>query len=220
MGLTVAGLTFRLKVMQSTILADHWHIFKQGTNNKTLILLHGTGGDEQQMLSLGAILDDQANLLAVRGNVQEDGLNRYFVRLAEGQYDWDDLWQRSQALWLFLKQASQEYALDLDKAVLVGYSNGANIAVSLLLKQADLLKQLVLLRPLFPTDDLDRVSLAGCRVLQISGQNDGLVEVRQAEQLADYLRRNQAEVELLLTEGGHELSQLDVEATRQWLAKT
>lgn len=108
------------------------HLFKQGENDFTLLLLHGTGGDEYDLLPLADLIHPKASVLSVRGNVNEQGMNRYFKRLGEGVFDLDDLIFRTKELYAFMQTASQTYQFNRNKVIAVGYSNGANIAGSLL----------------------------------------------------------------------------------------
>lgn len=112
------------------------HIFKQGEPSQpTFVLLHGTGGDEHDLLPVAEMLDPSYNVLGVRGNVSENGMNRFFKRHGEGQYDVEDLKFRTTELHEFLESAANQYNFDLDKVVLVGFSNGSNIAISLMLEE-------------------------------------------------------------------------------------
>ncbi len=108
------------------------YIFREGNSEQTLLLLHGTGGNEEDLLPLSDLIDPEANVLSVRGNVNENGMNRFFRRLAEGVFDEEDLIQRTNELNHFLDEKSKEYGFDRNQIYAVGYSNGANIAGSLL----------------------------------------------------------------------------------------
>ena len=128
------------------------HIFKKGPNPEkpTLLLLHGTGGNEYDLLPLGEKIDREANVLSVRGNVLENGMPRFFRRLAEGVFDEEDLIFRTKELNEFLDEASARYGFDRSNIVAVGYSNGANIAGSLLFHYRDALKGAILHHPMVP----------------------------------------------------------------------
>ncbi len=126
------------------------HQFLPGTSDRTLLVLHGTGGDEEQLIPLGRELDPAAAILSPRGNVLENGNARFFRRLAEGVFDLEDLKAQTDALAAFVRAAASHYQFDLEKLVAVGYSNGANIAASILLRRPGLLSAAMLLRAMVP----------------------------------------------------------------------
>ena len=128
---------------------NHQHIFKQGNPERPLLLLlHGTGGTEHDLFFLGEAIDPEASLLGVRGNVTESGMNRYFRRLAEGVFDENDLDYRTKELIAFLEEASKEYGFDRNNIVAIGYSNGANIAGSMIYSFKDVVKGAILHHPM------------------------------------------------------------------------
>src|SRR5690606_27534341 len=143
------------------------HIFQKGTNpNKpTLLLLHGTGGTEQDLLPLAEIIDKEANILSVRGNVLENGMPRFFRRLAEGVFDEEDLVFRTKELNEFLDEAAEKYEFDRDNLVAVGYSNGANIAASLMFYYKDALRGASLHHPMVPRRVINLPDLSGKRAI-------------------------------------------------------
>src|ERR1700676_1473126 len=129
---------------------DFIHKFVPGTSGRTLILLHGTGGTESDLIDLGRRLDPTAALLSPRGKVLENGMPRFFRRLAEGVFDLDDLKKRTQELADFVISAAQHYKIDNRQIVVVGYSNGANIAASILLLRPEVLSAAILFRAMVP----------------------------------------------------------------------
>jgi phospholipase/carboxylesterase len=130
--------------------ADFIHRFLPGTSSRTLLLLHGTGGNEADLIQFGRAIDSEAKLLSPRGKVSEDGMPRFFQRLAEGVFDEEDLIRRTHELADFIEQAGVRYGFDPQKAVAVGYSNGANIAGALLLLRPGAIRGAALLRPMVP----------------------------------------------------------------------
>src|SRR5438309_6375350 len=118
---------------------DFIHEFVPGKSNRTLLLLHGTGGNERDLIPLGRELDPNASLLSPRGKVLENGMPRYFRRLAEGVFDLEDLKKRTHELADFVISAAKHYEIDIENMIADGYSNGANIAASLLLLRQDIL---------------------------------------------------------------------------------
>src|SRR5436305_7999193 len=129
---------------------DFLHEFVQGNSNRTLLLLHGTGGNERDLLPLGRELDANASLLSPRGKILENGMPRFFRRLAEGVFDLEDLRYRTNELADFVTAAAQHYGFASDQLVAVGYSNGANIAASMLLLRPELLPAAILFRAMVP----------------------------------------------------------------------
>src|SRR2546428_12825915 len=129
---------------------DFIHGFVQGKSERTLLLLHGTGGNERDLIPLGHDLDPNASLLSPRGKVLENGMPRFFRRLAEGIFDLEDLKKRTHELADFVIAAAQDYGLKIDKMIAVGFSNGANIAASLLLLRPEILRAAILFRAMIP----------------------------------------------------------------------
>ena len=184
---------------------------------KTLLLLHGTGGDENDLLPLGRTLDPEANLLSLRGQVLENGMPRFFRRIAEGVFDVPDLIQRTEELKEFIEAAVAEYRFDSGKMTAVGFSNGANIAGALLLLHPGKLKSAVLLHPMVPLIPDIMPDLSGTRVFIGAGRQDTLVDIDETERLAALLRMAGADVTLSWSEGGHSLSREEVQAAVLWL---
>jgi len=186
-------------------------------SSTTLLLLHGTGGDEEDLIPLGRALVPGAGLLSPRGNVLERGAPRFFRRLAEGVFDQEDLARRTEELAQFLEAAARTYELDRTGIVAVGFSNGANIAASLLLRRPGLLRGAVLLSPMIPFEPDTVPDLTGTSVFIGAGRADSIAPPAQAEHLAELLRRAGATVMIHWEPGGHSLSDGEVEAARQWL---
>jgi predicted esterase len=183
----------------------------------TLLLLHGTGGDENDLLPLGASLLPGAAILSPRGAVRERGMPRFFARLSEGVFDLEDLAARTEQLIRFVNGAIVKYSLDAHRIVAVGFSNGANIAASVLLTSADTLSAAVLFRPMVPFIPDTPVSLAATRVFIGAGEGDPIVPATHSEQLAELLQVCGADVTLTWQPGGHTLTRADVAAAYDWL---
>jgi predicted esterase len=195
------------------------HRFEPGTGQTpmTLLLLHGTGGNEQDMLGLGRSLHPEAALLSPRGKVLEGDNPRWFRRIAEGVFDLEDLQRRTHELADFIEVAAAAYKLDPDRIVAVGYSNGANIAASLLLLRPPVLAGAILLRPMVPFKPDPLPNLHGKRVLVEAGRQDPIAPPSQPAQLAAMLQLTGALVTVYWHEGGHALTQRDVTVGRQCL---
>ena len=185
----------------------------------TLLLLHGTGGDENDLLPLGRMLDERAALLSPRGKVLENGMPRFFRRLSMGVFDEEDLVNRTHELASFVEEAASEYGLDPKRLFAVGFSNGANIAASLLLLHPDLLAGAVLLRAMTPFELETLPDLSGTPVYLAVGRSDQMIPAESTERLAELLRKAGAEVTLDWQPGGHGIGRAEVEAARDWLAR-
>jgi phospholipase/carboxylesterase/glyoxalase family protein len=189
-----------------------------GRSAPTLLLLHGTGGSEDDLLPLGRMLAPGAALLSPRGKVLENGMPRFFRRLAEGVFDVPDLVARTHELAAFVRAAAERYGFDPHRVVAVGFSNGANIAAGLLLLHAGLLRAAALLRPMVPFDPDPVPDLAGTSVFVGAGRHDPLVPPQNTERLVELLRSAGADVTAEWQPTGHNLTEADVEAARRWLA--
>lgn len=194
------------------------HTFVQGRSARSLLLLHGTGGNETDLIPLGRELDSDANLLSPRGQVLENGMPRFFRRLAEGIFDEEDLIRRTHELADFVEQASKKYGLNQQKLFAVGYSNGANVAASLLLLRPGALAGAVLLRPMVPIVPEPLPDLKGVPVLVVSGRYDPIIPADEALQLVAMLRSAGAEVTVSLENAGHGLTEGTVDIAKRWLA--
>jgi predicted esterase len=184
----------------------------------TLLLLHGTGGDENDLLPLGRMLDGRAALLSPRGKVLENGMPRFFRRLSMGVFDEEDLVNRTHELASFVEEAASEYGLDPKRLFAVGFSNGANIAASLLLLHPGLLAGAVLLRAMTPFELETLPDLSDTPVYLAAGRSDQMIPPESTERLAELLREAGAEVTLDWQSGGHGIGRAEVEAARDWLA--
>lgn len=194
------------------------HEFKRGSAEWTLLLLHGTGGDEQDLLPLGIRLDPEANLVSPRGKVVEDGMPRFFRRLAPAVFDLEDLVARTHELASFMEEAVQAYGLNERKIVAVGFSNGANIAASLLLLRPKVLRAAALLHAMVPFQPERLPDLSGTSVLLTAGRRDSMIPQEAAEQLGRMLTDAGAELTLQWEPGGHQLTQTEVARTAEWLS--
>jgi phospholipase/carboxylesterase len=196
------------------------HIFKKGSNPKhTLLLLHGTGGTEQDLLPLGNMIDSTANVLSVRGNVLENGMPRFFRRLAEGVFDEEDLVFRTEELNNFLDEAAVEYGFDRRNIIAIGYSNGANIASSLLFHYENSLKGAILHHPMVPRRGVKLPDLTNTPVFIAAGKNDPICPPQESNELKDLLSHAGAEVELHWENFGHQLTKSEIIAAKSWYNK-
>jgi predicted esterase len=199
----------------------HRYIPPLGRSDKaelTLLLLHGTGGNEDDLLPLGRELDPDARLLSPRGKILEGGrIPRFFRRLAEGVFDIEDLKFRTHELAGFVEKASRAYGFDARKVIAVGYSNGANIAASMLLLKPQTLSGAILFRAMVPLVPEILPDLSDKRIFMSSGLRDPIATRQEAETLSGLLKQAHAVVDLQWRNSGHELTQDDVHAAKQWL---
>jgi phospholipase/carboxylesterase len=195
------------------------HRFEPATGDAArppLLLLHGTGGNEADLLPFGRLVAPGSALLSPRGQVLENGMPRFFRRLAEGVFDEDDLRRRADDLAAFTGAARERYGLAAPVAL--GFSNGANIAAALLLRHPGLLRGAALLRAMVPLQDRPAARLDGTKVLLLSGTADPIVPAENSAQLAGILRDAGAEVTHRELPLGHGLSQMDAVLARDWIA--
>ena len=199
---------------------NHEHIWRPSPtgSRRVLLMLHGTGGDEHSLLDLADAMDEEASVLSVRGNVREGSSNRFFRRLSEGVFDLEDLNRRTNDLADFLNESSAQHAFNLDAVVAVGFSNGANIAASLLLRRPESIGAGILIRSMVPFEPSTTPNLIGKRVLMLSGDRDPLVEVSNAQSLASMFRAYGAEITFELLTAGHDFTRRDLELSQGWLA--
>ncbi|WP_078414807.1 alpha/beta hydrolase [Priestia abyssalis] len=194
------------------------HIFQRGADETkpTLLLLHGTGGTESDLLPLADKIDRTASILSVRGNVLENGMPRFFRRLAEGIFDEEDLVYRTKELYEFLEEAASKYGFDRNNMVAVGYSNGANIAGSLLFHYQDALQGAILHHPMVPRKGVELPDLSGKSVFIAAGTNDPICSPMESKELQSLLEEAKADVQLHWESYGHQLTLSEVDAAAEW----
>jgi predicted esterase len=196
------------------------HRFVQATSDRTLILFHGTGGNEDSLLDIGHELDPHANLLSPRGKVLENGMPRFFRRLREGIIDEQDIAIQSQDLSNFIAEACKEYSLNTEKLCAVGYSNGANIAASILLLHPKSFTHAVLLRSMLPLTPVTPPNLIDHHILMLSGEHDTMVKQSQVTDLQAIFISAGADTVLTWRPTGHSLDMGDIFATKEWVQNT
>jgi len=194
------------------------HIFKKGIDEQlpTLLLLHGTGGTESDLLPLADLISPQSSVLSVRGNVLENGMPRFFRRLAEGIFDIEDLKERTKELHDFLDSSADQYGFDRNNIIAVGYSNGANIAASILFQYANGLKGAILHHPMVPLRGVALPDLKGVPVFISAGTNDPICSRSESEELTALLEGAGATVKVHWENYGHQLTRTEVDAAAAW----
>jgi len=198
------------------------HLFIKGTDQSkpTLLLLHGTGGTERDLLPLAAEINSDANVLSVRGNVLENGMSRFFRRLDEGIFDEEDLIFRTKELNAFLDEAAAKYDFDRKNILALGYSNGANIAASLLFHYADALSGAILHHPMVPIRDLFLPDLTNTPIFISAGTNDPICPAKESEELYALLENAHAKVDIYWESSQHQLTFSEVAAAAKWYQAT
>jgi phospholipase/carboxylesterase len=190
---------------------------KTKQTNLTLLLLHGTGGTEDDLIPLGKDLASYASLLTVRGKVLENGMPRFFRRLEEGVFDLEDLKIRTDELAEFILKSSSVYEFDLKKIIAVGYSNGANIAASLLLRRQEVLAGAILFRAMVPFIPDVLPDLSKKSIILLEGMYDPIVSKQGAESLLKIFTKARSNVTMKWQDSGHNLTQKDIESAKKWL---
>jgi len=196
------------------------HIFEKGADASapTLVLFHGTGGTERDLLPLAKRISPQSSVLSLRGNVLENGMARFFRRLAEGVFDEEDLIFRTKEVNDFLNEAAVQYELDRGNFVAIGYSNGANIAGSLLFHYEHALSGAILHHPMVPRRGVKLPNLAGIPIFIGAGQNDPLCTAAETKELEKLLSEAGASVFIHWERSGHQLTHTEVEAAAAWFS--
>lgn len=192
------------------------HIFEKGKKEITFLLLHGTGGTERDLIGLAKEIDPEANILSVRGQVTEQGMPRFFRRIAEGVFDMEDLRFRTDELLAFMKESAVQYGFDLDKVVAIGYSNGANIAGNLLFRHQGSLAGAILHHPMVPDREASIPSLTDVHVWIGAGTNDFMCPPQESEELEQLLSDAGASVQVEWFDYGHQLTMPEVQAAKAW----
>jgi phospholipase/carboxylesterase len=194
------------------------HLFKKGKNKDlpTLLLLHGTGGDERDLLPLAEMIAPDASVLSVKGNVDENGMARFFARLREGVFDEEDLVYRTKELNEFIDESAVKYEFDRKNVVAIGYSNGANIAASLMYHEKHSLKGGILFHAMVPRRGVTLPELSDSSVFIGAGKRDPLIPMQETQELIRNLIDANAPVTEFWTDGGHELRREEVDAAKEW----
>jgi phospholipase/carboxylesterase len=191
---------------------------EDSASGETLIVLHGTGGNENDLIGIGQTIAPGAAILSPRGNVSENGAPRFFKRLAEGVFDPKEVRSRGEELARFIRVAIAKYGLDASRIYALGYSNGANIASTVMFLEPRLLQGAILFRPMLVFEPHERGDLSGASIFISAGRMDPIVPVSSVERLVELFESAQAEVSLKWQLAGHNLVPSEVREAAEWLA--
>jgi phospholipase/carboxylesterase len=192
------------------------HLFEKGTNHKTLVLLHGTGGNEYDLISVGKMIDPNANILSIRGSILEYGMPRFYKRKSIEHFDYDSLIEETHKLREFIDDCSKIYKFDRKKITVVGYSNGANIAACILFHYEQAFFQAILFHPMVPIRNCDFAKLNHTRIFIGAGHYDQMMPEHEVEELTQLFESSNADVEVFWTDYGHQLSKEEILAAAYW----
>lgn len=199
-------------------VAGYQYRFEPGAPDApVLLVLHGTGGNEDDLVPLARLVSAHATIVSPRGNVLENGMPRFFRRLAEGVFDMADLRRRTAELGTFLAAAADAHGFAADRAIALGFSNGANIAASLMLTDPRALRRGILIRAMVPFEPEPLPDMRGVSVLLSAGRTDPIIPPANTERLAELMRGAGAAVDLRWQSAGHTLVQADVETARAYV---
>ncbi|MFC0472784.1 alpha/beta hydrolase [Halalkalibacter kiskunsagensis] len=198
------------------------HIYTKGKKQDapTLLLLHGTGGNEHDLLALANMIAPDSSILSVRGNVLENGMPRFFRRLAEGLFDEEDLVFRTKELTEFVNESAKTYGFDRDRVVAIGYSNGANIAASMMYHHENALNGAILFHAMVPRRGVEIPDLTGTSVFIGAGKRDPLIPLNETKELIKDLEKANATMNEYWVDGGHQLVREEVEKAKEWFEAT
>lgn len=191
---------------------------EDSANGETLVVLHGTGGDENDLIGIGQAIAPGAAILSPRGNVLENGAPRFFRRLAEGVFDPKEVRSRAEELARFIRAAVITYRLDPTRVFALGYSNGANVASTVMFVEPGILQGTILFRPMLVYEPTERKDLSGSAVFVSAGRMDPIVPTASVERLVKLFELAHAEVTLKWQLVGHNLVPSEVSEAANWLA--
>jgi phospholipase/carboxylesterase len=200
------------------------HVYESGTTGLTILALHGTGGNEHDLVPMAKMVAPNTNILSPRGKILENGAPRFFRRLAEGVFDIEDLKFRTHELADFIKESSEKYSFDATQIYALGFSNGANIASGLLFLRPEILAGGAILRGMVPLDmdkgELEKLpDLTGKKVFLANGTRDPMVPLDNAKRLTQMYKDAGASVTQELNPASHGLIQSDLQAMKQWFER-
>jgi phospholipase/carboxylesterase len=192
------------------------YIYLKKNKTRLIVLLHGTGGNENSLLNLGEYIDENASLLGVRGNIDENGLNRFFKRLRPGIFDEENLYDETENLANFIEKFADDEGFNLDEVVMLGYSNGANILGSLLFRKNLNIKSAILMHPMVPTREVIIDEMKTTKILVTAGVNDSMVPVTETNDLFSLISKKYQNIKLEWLNQGHGISKQEIDLIKEW----
>ena len=195
------------------------HKFIKKSNSRLMILFHGTGGNEFSLIPLAESIDNESSILGIRGNVNENGLNRFFKRIRPGVFDQESLMEETENLKVFLDDFLSKNDFSYEEINLIGYSNGANILASLILIYGNIAKTTILLHPMVPFRNKEYALLENQRILLTSGKNDPIVPFQESEELNSIFLNKGADIDFYVYSEGHGISNKEIEDIMKWYRK-
>ena len=193
------------------------YIYNKGkAGEPVIVLLHGTGADENNLIPVANAIAPDSTVLSIRGNVSENGMNRYFKRHAEGNYDVEDLMTRGKELYQFITEKAAEYNFELEDVVLLGFSNGSNIGINMLLLEESKINKGMLYAPMYPVDLTDGPDLSDAKILLSMGENDPIVPKAESDRVIEIFESRGAKVDQVWV-NSHEINEKNLIAGKQWL---
>ncbi len=193
------------------------YIYNEGkAGEPVIVLLHGTGADENNLIPVSDALAPDATVLSIRGNVSENGMNRYFKRHGEGHYDVEDLNKRGKELYDFIEQKAEEYNFALEDVILFGFSNGSNIGINMLLLEKAKFNKAMLFAPMYPVEIEAGPDLSDAKILLSMGENDPIVPKEESDRVIEIFKSRGAKVDQVWV-NSHEINEKNLIAAKQWL---
>lgn len=210
-----------MKRMIQLALDEFVYIYQEAKkeNKPTFLLLHGTGGDEKDLITLAQVIDEEAGFLSLRGNINENGMNRFFKREAMGVFNIKNLKEETEKLYNFLNAAAEKYRFKRENLIALGYSNGANIAASLIFHYYNVLEKGILLHPMVPLRETELPDLAHKSFFIGAGKNDPICPAEETNELIDMLEGAGASIEIFWGQEGHSLTKEELESAKLWYEK-
>ena len=192
------------------------HIFEKGKSDDTIIALHGTGGHERDLIPFVKMMNPDANILSIRGNIQEHGMNRYFKRIKPGVFDLESLRHETENLYDFIKSSVEKYQLKSDKIQVFGYSNGANIAINLMFTFENIFSDAILFHPMIPQKEINIKHLNKTKVFICAGKNDPIISIKESNDLIHIFQKLEAVLSVYWSESGHTISNKSFQEAINW----
>lgn len=199
-------------------LNDFTYNLHKGVNDHALLLLHGVGGDENDMTQIGQLIDPDASRISPKGKISVGGYARYFTRLADASFDPKEVAEETDDLSRFVVAVNKQHDISIDNLMAIGYSNGANMIASLLAKHPLLIKKAILFRGMLPINFSEHPNLNDVDILLVNGEGDTIMDRDRVEQLRTFLVEHGANVSLQWTTAGHQITSEDIVVAKQWLA--